>query len=578
MFMRRHAARGASVSLLAALMAMALTSLLAFAPVAGAHPATKGAPEDSANRHGVNLASPAVVRIVSEVDGKVVCKGCNSGADISFPLDGSAYALAFTGSGAFISSDGYVLTADHVVDYTNNDQIILDFFNQAVNEFAQATGTSQNDAQAIFLELVQQNLISIPTQVMSQKVFLSTAYTGTLTNPSGVSSYDITRIVANSPVDKQDVAIVKVEAHDMPYLQLAPGNSVHVQDTITAVAYPADADTGTFTALLDPTTGGNVNVANSLLTASVNTGQVTGQKSFPDGTPVYETSGLANHGSSGGPVIDTQGRIIGVVDAIAVQSGQEDTRVVYLIPSDVAAQYVRQAGAPSGGTFMQQWSKAVTEYDATTPCHYTNAKRDLTNLKNSYPAFGGVTPYLTDAQNKATASECPTGPSLGLIAGICGGALVLLVIVVVLIIALTRRGKSAKPAVAAASYGAVPGTYGQQLPPGAPSGYGQPPSAPISGAYTPQPQGQTPYTPTLPGTAPYAGQPTGTPQPQTYTPAPQPGYPQTPTPQQPAQPQAPAQPQPQQPGAAPAARVCANGHAVADPNAQFCPICGAPVH
>ena len=46
-----------------------------------------------------------------------------------FPLDGSSYALAFSGSGAFISSDGYVLTADHVVDYTNNDQITLDFFN-----------------------------------------------------------------------------------------------------------------------------------------------------------------------------------------------------------------------------------------------------------------------------------------------------------------------------------------------------------------------------------------------------------------------------------------------------------------
>ena len=584
MFIRRRVVRGASLSLLAALMAMALTPLLALAPVAAAHPATHSAAGDGTNRHGVNLASPAVVRIVSEVDGQVICKGCNEGSDITFPLDGSTYALAFSGSGAFISSDGYVLTADHVVDYDNNDQIILDFFNEAVNEFAQATGTSQNDAQAIFLQLVNENLISIPTKVVSQKVFLSTAYTGSLTNPAGVTSYDITRIVANSPVDKQDVAVVKVEAKDMAYLQLAPANSVKVQDTITAVAYPADADTGDFTALLSPSSGGNVNTANSLLTASVNTAQVTGQKTFSDGTPVYETSGLANHGSSGGPVIDTQGRIIGVVDAIAISSGQEDTRVVYLIPSDVAAQYVRQAGATTGGTFMTQWTKAISEYDATGPCHFTNAKRDLTNLKNSYPAFGGVTPYLTDAQSKATAAECPApGPNLAVIGGICGGLLLLVIIVAVLIFALTRRGKKPQPApVVAGAYGTAPNVYAQQtpgqLPPSTP-GYTPQPSAPVSG-----------YAPTVPPSgpgAPYAAPQAPTPQPQAY-PQPQPQQqaytpqpPQAPTQPAPAQPvQQPMQPMQQpapQPGAAPAARFCANGHAVTDPNAQFCPVCGAHV-
>ncbi|HET8909483.1 MAG TPA: trypsin-like peptidase domain-containing protein, partial [Ktedonobacterales bacterium] len=472
---------------------------------------------------------------------------------------------------------GYVLTADHVVDYANNDQIILDFFNQAVNEFAQATGTSQSDAQTIFLQLVNQNLIKIPTQVISQKVFLSTAYTGALNNPAQVTSYDITRIVANSPVDKQDVAIVKVEAHDMPYLQMAPANSVHVQDTITAVAYPADADTGDFTALLSPASGGNVNTANSLLTASVNTAQVTGQKTFSDGTPVYETSGLANHGSSGGPVIDTQGRIIGVVDAIAVSNGQEDTRVVYLIPSDVASQYVRQSGATSGGAFMTAWTKAITEYDATGPCHFTNAKRDLTTLKNSYPAFGGVTTYLSDAQTKATAAECPApGPNVGLIAGICVGVLILIALVAVLIFAVVRRGRKPQPAVAG-GYAAAPNTYGQQQQM-APGMYTPPMSAPGAQPYTPTPQTGTPYSPTLPGAAapyaaPYAApqpptpQPP-TPQPQAYTP-PQPQSFGTPAPQQPAY--------PSQPGAAPASRVCANGHRVNDPAAQFCPVCGAPV-
>ena len=568
MFIRRHAARGASVPVLAVLLAMALASLLPFAPVAGAQPATQSAPADSANRHGVNLASPAVVRIVSEVDGQVVCKACyTDGTDITLPLNGGTYGLAFTGSGAFISSDGYVLTADHVVDYSNNDQIILDFFNSAVDEFAQAFNFTQSDAQQFLLNKADAGLIQIPTQIVSQKVFLSTAYTGTLTNPAGVTSYSITHIVANSAVDKQDVAIVKVEAKDMPYLQLAPANSVHLQDTITAVAYPADADTGDFTALLSPTSGGNVNTANSLLTASVNTAQVTSQKTFADGTPVYETSGLANHGSSGGPVIDGQGRIVGVVDAIAVQNGQEDTRVVYLIPSDVAAQYVRQSGATSGGAFMAAWTKAITEYDATGPCHFTNAKRDLTSLKSNYPAFGGVNSYLTDAQSKATAAECPApGPSAGLIVGICGGPLVLLAILGVLVFLLVRRSRQSQPQPAiAANFGATPNV----MPNATPNMYGQP-----------TPPG-TPYAQTLPGVpgaAPYGAPPVATPQPQAYPPPQQQVY-GTPPQQTPA-PSSPA-PGPQQPAQsgqpAPATRFCANGHAVNDPKAQYCPVCGAPV-
>src|SRR5690348_6230415 len=562
MFNRRRAARGACAPLLAALLAIALTSLLAFAPVAGAQSAKQQtAPADSANRHGVNLASPAVVRIVSEVDGQVVCKACyTDGSDITLPLKGGTYGLAFTGSGAFISSDGYVLTADHVVDYANNDQIILDFFNSAVDEFAQAFNFTQSDAQQFLLNKADAGLIQIPTQIVSQKVFLSTAYTGALTNPAGVTSYAITHIVANSPVDKQDVAIVKVEAKDMPYLQLAPANSVHLQDTITAVAYPADADTGDFTALLSPTSGGNVNTANSLLTASVNTAQVTSQKTFADGTPVYETSGLANHGSSGGPVIDTQGRIVGVVDAIAIDNGQDDTRVVYLIPSDVAAQYVRQSGATSGGAFMAAWTKAITEYDATGPCHFTNAKRDLTSLKSNYPAFGGVNSYLTEAQSKATAAECPApGPSAGQIAGICGGLLVLLAILGALVFMLVRRSRQSQPQPAmAANYGATPNVYGQPTPPG---------------AYPQSPQPGTPFAPTFPGgAAPYGAPPVATPQPQAYPPPQQQVYG---TPPATTQPPAPQPQQPVQPASA--TRLCANGHAVNDPTAQYCPVCGAPV-
>jgi hypothetical protein len=224
---------------------------------------------------------------------------------------------------------------------------------------------------------------------------------------------------------------------------------------------------------------------------------------------------------------------------------------------------------------MAAWTKAITEYDATGPCHFTNAKRDLASLKSSYPAFGGVTSFLTEAQSKATAAECPApGPSAGLIAGICGGLLVLLAILGVLVFMLVRRSRQNQPQPAlVANYGATPNVYGQPTPPG---------------AYPQTPQSSTPYAPTFPGgagAAPYGAPPVATPQPQAYPPPQQqvygtpPATPQPPAPSAPPAPPAPTpQPQPPQPvQPAPASRLCANGHAVNDPTAQYCPVCGAPV-
>ncbi len=616
--MTRHVshlpARFFSLLLLAGLMVLGIAPLVGLAPAASAAPAA-----DASNKLAVDLASPAVVRIISNVSGQVVCTACtSSGENIVFPLNGGTYNLQFSGSGAFIAPDGYILTADHVVDFSDDQDILVDFINAAINEAAKTFETTTDDMTAIFNELINEGKVSVPTRVTSQRAFLSTAYTGQLENSAQVEGFDITRIVANSPVNKQDVAIVKVEAHDMPFLKLAAANEIRVQDTVTAVAYPGDADTGDFTALFNPT-GSDVNTINSLLGASVNTGQVTAQKTFSDGTPVYETTGIGFHGSSGGPVLNDKGEIIGFVDA-----GPDNARIVYLVTSDVVKSYAQQAGITNpSGPFMTQWSKAITEYDTTGPCHFTNATADFKKLQTSYPNFGAVRTFLQDAQSRVTPNECPAPSPLANAGGLiflCLGALVLVAVVVVAVVVLSRRNRQPKVApagvpTAAYNYGAAPATpnmYGQptpQLPPASMPGQTpyptqtpapqQPysmnaPTGPVSSAPYSTPQAPTPY-PSQPQT-PYPAPAPVQPQPQAPypTPAAAPVPPQTPeapaygTPLPPQTdtpyPATPAPtpalvppPVPAQPAATPTPRMCANGHAVADPMATFCPQCGAPV-
>jgi Trypsin-like peptidase domain len=519
-YVRSLTARFFSLLVLAGLISLGIAPLIGLTSTASAAPS-----DDATNKLAVDLASPAVVRIISNVSGKVTCIACTSdGHDIVFPLNGGTYNLQFSGLGAFIAPDGYILTADHVVDYSNDQAVIMDFLNSAIKEAAQTFNTTTGNMIAIFNELIKENKVTVPTQVTSQRAFLSTAYTGQLTNPAQVEGFDVTRIVAKSPVNKQDVAIVKVEAHDMPFLKLATANEIKVQDTVTALAHPGNADTGDFATLFDPTSS-DVNTVNGLLSVSVDTGQVTAQKKLSDGTLVYEISGISSVGSSGAPALDEKGAIIGFVDA-----NPTNDPTTLLVPGGSVASYVQQAGiSKPAGAFMNQWTKAITEFDTTGACHFTNAVSDFKRLQTGYPNFGGVRPFLKDAQAKATPSECPAPSLLSRVGGLLAlglSALALIAVVVVAIMVLRRR--SSQPQLTPAGVPTAPYGYGAALP----TPYPTPPAQPQ------QPEAQQPITP----------------------------YPTT------------LAPAPAQQAAMPAPRACANGHPVAEPMATFCPQCGAPVN
>ncbi len=400
-------ARNSFFSLISVALLFGLTISLHSAPMAGVHD----------TRTAVQYDSPAVVRIISEITGSVVCYSCSSsGGNVYFPAQANNYYYTYvSGSGAIISPDGYILTADHVVDATNNIEAQNAILQLAEQDYATTNNISLAEAQAQFQQYASDMVVT--AQVSKTMVYMSTSYIGQLQNTAQVVSYQATRIVANSTPDKQDVAIIKIEASDLPFITLNTTSTPNIQDQVTAIAFPGDADyatSGSFIDLLTPANS-DVNTLSGLLSPSVNSGQISSEKTQSDGTLIYEVTGISAPGSSGGPVINTSGAIIGFVDA-----GTDTQRLTYLIASSIVKEYVQQAGVATqpSGAFMSAWEQALNDYNSANQCHWQAAKTDLQNLKLQYPTFNAIQPLLQTATTNGSGSCSVSGggPSVGLVA------------------------------------------------------------------------------------------------------------------------------------------------------------------
>jgi hypothetical protein len=177
-------------------------------------PAQRAQAASSAAQQAVQLDSPAVTRIVSVVNASLICSGCASdGSDIHSPSDGGTFTYYSSGSGAFITPDGAILTADHVVDHSMNNSDEVGFIEQqAAQDIATQPQYNVTSDQALQYLQSHPSRVAITFKVIFQKAFLSTAYTGNLPDTRHVYAFAITSTIASSPVDKQDTAILRSDS------------------------------------------------------------------------------------------------------------------------------------------------------------------------------------------------------------------------------------------------------------------------------------------------------------------------------------------------------------------------------
>jgi serine protease Do len=147
------------------------------------------------------------------------------------------------GSGVIISKDGYILTNNHVVDGADTIQVVL---------------TDGREFTA--------------------------------------------KVIGRDP--KTDVAVVKIDGKDLPFVTLADSDKLEVGDLCLAIGNPFGIGQTVTMGIISATGRANVGV-----------GDPQGYEDF------IQTDAAINPGNSGGALVDAEGRLIGINTAILSRSG-----------------------------------------------------------------------------------------------------------------------------------------------------------------------------------------------------------------------------------------------------------------
>ncbi len=344
----------------------------------------------------VNIAKPAVVRILTTIPGHLKVHFPPT-TDITFPQqDNGSYSLLLSGTGTFITAQGDILTADHVVKPPKDKDLDQALYQQAAPDVA--AYMNKQGGTTVTKEDVLQQLTGGQLQsetgydAPASQVYLSTDYTGALSGNdlNAVPSTAVAKvdtIKKESAPDQQDLAIVHIPMQDTPSVQLGDSTNVQQQQNLTLIGFPGAADVN-----LKP---------NDFLTSSVNNIYVSSKKTSQSGAPLIQVGGTVGHGDSGGPAIDSQGTIVGIV-SFGTAGADSTGGTSFLQASNSARDLISSINLDTTpGQFQKLWSQAFTDYGSTTPGHWTKAQQGFEQLAKSYPQFQAVQQYLTYARTQA---------------------------------------------------------------------------------------------------------------------------------------------------------------------------------
>jgi hypothetical protein len=296
-------------------------------------------------------AKPSVVRIMTACHAKSKYKG-----------EDFSYASGAIGTGFFISSNGYIVTNYHVVQAFVKDgckdlivrNLVEQITGQKDVEKALKSDKYRDEVEHI-RDFVDKNLKETPaTDGQATSSDGETFKIGgkvILPNGDRLDFEIVEKGVAQGGGGK-DVAVIKIPIQNAPTLSFAHDDptAIKLQDRVVVIGYPSSADLSSnsdyYLDFLNSVAENQKNsVKKSLGQASVVDGRISNPyKTLDNDTPVLQVDALVAEGSSGSPVLDENGQVIGMITFNSVDFSRSGN-IPFAVPVTTIMEYVRRSGA-----------------------------------------------------------------------------------------------------------------------------------------------------------------------------------------------------------------------------------------
>jgi len=304
--------------------------------------------------------------------------------------------ITSTGTGFFITGDGYVATNSHLIDRENafiKRRFILSAFQQITqasiealeNSWAATFTEQQRDLLYNTYASVYSRLFSMVLYDLKKDVFVVFSNEGG--QEAAAEKKPAIVVVKGLPMPGKDLAILKIDGETMlPTLKLADDQLPRVGQQLYVYGYPG------------PVTNNDFVSKESALEPTLTTGIVSAIKKSANGWPIIQMDANINHGSSGGPVCNADGEVVGLTTFGSLENnGGLAAGLNFAIPVTILREYLDTADiTPTASNSTQLFAEGIDLWEKK---FYRKALKKFENVHQLNSHYPGLDYYVSNCKS-----------------------------------------------------------------------------------------------------------------------------------------------------------------------------------